>query len=43
MTRPVPTNIPDDSNKRCGEWYRVEKGDDCAVLLNESGITRKDL
>ncbi|KAI0143678.1 hypothetical protein GGR57DRAFT_341918 [Xylariaceae sp. FL1272] len=39
---PVPTDVADETNKDCGLYYRVEKGDYCNLVILKFGITLPD-
>ncbi|CAO2651320.1 Nn.00g096170.m01.CDS01 [Neocucurbitaria sp. VM-36] len=35
----IPSNAHPDSNKKCGRWYEIQKGDICQALSIEFGIS----
>ncbi|UNI22107.1 hypothetical protein JDV02_008028 [Purpureocillium takamizusanense] len=39
---PVPTNAQDQSNTRCGQWYYVEAGDNCAAISLKFSLALSD-
>nr|OQO19694.1 hypothetical protein B0A51_12067 [Rachicladosporium sp. CCFEE 5018] len=39
---PVPTNVVDGTNTKCGKYYEVRGGDTCAGITNNLGIALSD-
>ncbi|KAM0346568.1 hypothetical protein ACHAP4_011664 [Fusarium culmorum] len=41
-TAPIPSKVPNDTNKNCGQYAVVKEGEDCSNLLAASAITMDD-
>ncbi|KAK6433415.1 hypothetical protein LTR95_010410 [Oleoguttula sp. CCFEE 5521] len=39
---PIPTNVVDGTNTKCGKYYEVRGGDTCAGITNNLGIALSD-
>ena len=39
---PIPTDVAEGTNTRCGEYYQVQPGEYCNLILTRFGVSLAD-